>query len=334
PPTVSLASPAANQVYPAPANVTLTATASPGSGATLSKVEFYQGTTLIGTDTSAPYSMTWSNVPAAAGSYLLTAKATDNRGLSTPSATIPIVVNAAPTIAITSPANNQVMNAPANVTLTATAGDADGGIGKVDFYQGTTPIGTATTAPYSLAWSNVPAGTYTLTAQATDNRGIVTTSAPVSLVVNPAGEAPGMYFIHPDHLGTPRLITDNAGQVVWRWDNDEPFGDNLANADPQSTGTAFQFNLRFPGQYFDQETGTHYNYFRDYDPVTGRYVQSDAIGLAGGINTFEYVNSVPTLRVDPEGLQVQLLFDPRTWALVGSGILMATNSSRPTGLSG
>jgi len=66
---------------------------------------------------------------------------------------------------------------------------------------------------------------------------------------------------------------------VWRWDNTEPFGSDLPNDDPGSTGTPFVFNLRFPGQYFDRETFTHYNVFRDYDPGIGRYVESDPIGV-------------------------------------------------------
>jgi RHS repeat-associated protein len=61
------------------------------------------------------------------------------------------------------------------------------------------------------------------------------------------------------------------------------------------------YNLRFPGQIFDGQAGLHLNYFRDYDPATGRYIQSDPIGLRGGINTFVYVNNVPTLEYDGDG---------------------------------
>ena len=107
--------------------------------------------------------------------------------------------------------------------------------------------------------------------------------------------------LHPDHLGTVRAITDTSQTVIWRWDS-APFGDTLPNEDPDGDGQALRFNLRFPGQYFDVETGLHYNYFRDYDPTTGRYVQSDPIGLVGGINTFAYVDGNPLSYLDPDGL--------------------------------
>jgi RHS repeat-associated protein len=81
----------------------------------------------------------------------------------------------------------------------------------------------------------------------------------------------------------------------------EPFGTTAPENNPQSLG-AFAFNLRFPGQYADQETGLSYNFFRDYDASTGRYAQSDPIGLAGGVNTYAYVNGQPTRYSDPLGL--------------------------------
>jgi len=112
---------------------------------------------------------------------------------------------------------------------------------------------------------------------------------------------PKMYFVHTDHLNTPRLITSDTGQAVWSWANDDPYGNNAPNENPSGAGN-FTCNLRLPGQYFDTELGTHYNYFRDYDPLTGRYVQSDPIGLLGGVNTYAYVAGNPMNHIDPFGL--------------------------------
>jgi RHS repeat-associated protein len=109
-------------------------------------------------------------------------------------------------------------------------------------------------------------------------------------------------YIHPDHLNTPRLVANMSGTPVWRWDNTEPFGDSMPNEDPNNTGNVFDMPLGFAGQYRDRETGIFYNYFRDYDPVLGRYVQSDPIGLQGGINTYVYVGNTPTMMIDPTGL--------------------------------
>jgi RHS repeat-associated protein/uncharacterized repeat protein (TIGR02543 family) len=126
---------------------------------------------------------------------------------------------------------------------------------------------------------------------------------PVAVLKPATGQAvtPDLYYIHADHLGTPRKITrpgDN--KAVWTWES-EAFGASLPDPNPSGLGN-FVFNLRFPGQYYDQETGLHYNYFRDYDPTTGRYSESDPIGLAGGINTYAYVKGNPTNWIDPLGL--------------------------------
>jgi RHS repeat-associated protein len=130
-------------------------------------------------------------------------------------------------------------------------------------------------------------------------------SAGGALTVGPAAAVPQpigtLYFIHPDHLGTPRLMTDAAQAVVWRWDS-APFAEGAPNEDPDGDGQELTLNLRFRGQYFDQETGLHYNYFRDYDPTTGRYIESDPSGLDGGLNTYLYVYASPLHLIDPMGL--------------------------------
>ena len=140
----------------------------------------------------------------------------------------------------------------------------------------------------------------------------------IYLTVSPADV--GFSYVHADHLGTPRAITrPSDNQVVWKWENSDPFGANVPNEDPANTGTAFKYNLRFPGQYADQETGTFYNYFRDYDPSTGRYVQSDPLGLKAGINTYGYVEGNPLAATDPFGLEIFMCTKP-LHALGGTGL--------------
>ncbi|MBL1265290.1 RHS repeat-associated core domain-containing protein [Candidatus Methylomicrobium oryzae] len=104
-----------------------------------------------------------------------------------------------------------------------------------------------------------------------------------------------LYYVNPDQLGAPRTITKVTGTPVWTWNRD-PFGNG------QPTGT-LTYHLRLPGQYYDAETGLHHNGFRDYDPTLGRYLQSDPIGLEGGINTYAYVNNNPVNLIDTLGLQ-------------------------------
>ncbi len=104
------------------------------------------------------------------------------------------------------------------------------------------------------------------------------------------------YTYQNDHLGTPQKLLNQSGITVWSATYDA-FG--RATVDPAST---ISNNLRFPGQYADQETGLHYNWMRFYDPNTGRYVTSDPIGLKGGVNTYVYVGANPISGIDPQGL--------------------------------
>src|SRR5690606_26549404 len=100
-----------------------------------------------------------------------------------------------------------------------------------------------------------------------------------------------------DHLGTPQRQIKSNGATVWRATY-TAFGE--ASVDPDSS---IENNLRFPGQYYDQETGLHHNYFRDYDPQAGRYLQADPIGLMGGLNNFSYSRNAPYRFYDPDGLE-------------------------------
>ncbi|MEX2500550.1 MAG: RHS repeat-associated core domain-containing protein [Wenzhouxiangellaceae bacterium] len=113
----------------------------------------------------------------------------------------------------------------------------------------------------------------------------------------------GLHRIETDHLGTPRVAKGQYGNTTWRWRiEDNAFGQKPAETSGDGDSPGLELNLRFPGQYFDQETGLHYNYFRDYEPGTGRYMQSDPIGLRGGLSTYSYVGSGPLRWFDPNGL--------------------------------
>ena len=139
-----------------------------------------------------------------------------------------------------------------------------------------------------------------------------TASGPMPIAAEIDGR---IYAIHSDHLNTPRRLTQADGQTAWQWaysaygDEAPTLGANRftdATTTPTTGSTSIppvRFNLRYPGQYFDEETGLHYNYFRSYDPKTGRYTQGDPIGLEGGWNRFAYVGGNPLGFADPDGLQ-------------------------------
>ncbi len=138
--------------------------------------------------------------------------------------------------------------------------------------------------------------------------------APVVAELGDGGLAP--YFVHTDHLDTPRMLTDAAGEVAWQADY-WAFGEAVVVGSP-----AVEFNIRFPGQYYDAETGLHYNRFRYYDPSIGRYISADPIGQAGGTNLYDYVGNNPALVADPLGLS------PGYFSRVASNVAV-TNTGSP-----
>jgi hypothetical protein len=183
-PSVVITSPVNNSKITAPATINITVNVTDADG-TISKVEFFNGATKLGERTSNSWSFTWNNVPA--GTYSLTAVATDNSGAKTTSSAVSITVNTAnqpPVIAISNPVTGSTFTAPATITITANASDTDGTISKVEFFNGATKLGEKTSNPWSFTWNNVPAGTYSLTAAASDNSGTKTTSSAVSIIVN------------------------------------------------------------------------------------------------------------------------------------------------------
>jgi RHS repeat-associated protein len=208
--------------------------------------------------------------------------------------------NMPPVVAITAPAAQAAFVAPATITLRAIAEDSDGSISSVSFYDDATLIGTVTSSPYAYQWTGAAVGSHSITAKVIDDLGAETISAAQTVTIQAPSATAQVFYVYTDQIATAREIVDASANRVWQADS-EPFGANLPNENPSGQGM-FTYNPRFPGQYYDRETGLHYNYFRDYDPQTGRYVQSDPIGLAGGLNTYGYVEANPISKFDPKGL--------------------------------
>lgn len=118
---------------------------------------------------------------------------------------------------------------------------------------------------------------------------------PLALIAD-AGTTPVTYWVHTDHLERPVLMTDDTATTVWQASY-LPFGEVVS-----ITGSAIQ-NYRFPGQWFQLESGLHYNWHRHYDPTTGRYIQPDPLGMPDGPSRWAYVKNSPLMEVDPSGLQ-------------------------------
>jgi RHS repeat-associated protein len=139
--------------------------------------------------------------------------------------------------------------------------------------------------------------------------GVTTTQEMIWLDDMPIGVSQGgtLHGILTDHLNTPRAVFEMSTQkTVWRWNAvDDAFGESLASEDPDANGTLFKLDMRFSGQFYDAESGMAYNYYRDcYEASTGRYCESDPIGLSGGISTYSYVGGNPINGVDASGLEL------------------------------
>ncbi|GAA5524254.1 hypothetical protein Maes01_00808 [Microbulbifer aestuariivivens] len=161
--------------------------------------------------------------------------------------------------------------------------------------------------------------------------------APVSY-----SEGGNHYTVGSDYLGTPKVMMDLSGNSVGAQVM-SPYGESQVHEDLDRDGNQVALNLRFPGQYYDQESGLYYSMFRYYDPSLGRYVQSDPIGLKGGLNTYAYVGGNPISFVDPFGLQTALInngytttltnlnnpFGHSAVALTGQGIYSPGNDTPP-----
>ncbi len=203
PPTVAIISPADNSEFKASTNITISANAVDADG-TVKSVEFYNGNTLLATVLAAPYLFTWNN--AAAGTYSLTVVATDNRNSKTVSSAIsikvtdtPVIINMPPVVEISNPSKGDQYDDPADINIDVVASDPDGTIAKVVLYNGNDKLVEFTSAPYSYTWKGVKAGSYVITAIATDNSNATTSSAPIEFLIgkkttyDPEGDLINLY---------------------------------------------------------------------------------------------------------------------------------------------
>lgn len=255
-PVVTFTSPVNGSVMMAPASFTLTATAIDSDGS-IGQVEFFQGTTSLGVDTSNPFSATVNGL--AAGSYTFSAVATDNVGAKATNS-LSLIVNALPTISISSPTNGQSFTTPAQLVVTANATDADGNVARVEFFLGATKLGEDTSSPYSFAWTNVAAGNYSLSARAIDNRGasnvssailIAVTNPPPSPViianVSVQGSTPSFSFLAD--AGRPYTVqfASDLNSADWQTlTNLTGNGENALIVDPQSDPERRYYRVRSP----------------------------------------------------------------------------------------
>ena len=168
-PEVSITSPNNNDIFNEGDNIVIEADATDSDG-TVSRVDFFQGTTLLGSDDTAPYEFTWENAPS--GTFAITARATDDDNLTGTSTAINLTIRSKPTVSFTAPTNNATFLDGSTIQLTAVASDNDGTISKVEFFEGANLLGEDTAAPYEFSWATVPFGNYELRAVATDNDGL------------------------------------------------------------------------------------------------------------------------------------------------------------------
>lgn len=222
-PVVSISAPANKAILDGDSTVTITADAL-SFNATISRVDFYADSTKIGTDTTAPYSISWL---ATEGVHILSVKAVDDKGQESITATAIVTVNPPGMhISITAPANGASFTAPADITINANASDDSSIITKVEFFNGATKLGEDSSAPYSFAWNNVAAGNYTLQAKSTDNNGKTSLSVPVMIKV----AAPPVISFD---------ITDNGGTITAQYPNTSKPTENVPSIIDNNKSTKY-----------------------------------------------------------------------------------------------
>jgi hypothetical protein len=267
-PSVSLTAPADGASFTTPASISIAASAADGDGS-VAKVEFFDGAAKLGEDTTSPYSFSWAN--PSIGGHTITARATDNQGAQTTSTARTVTVaNGSPSVSLTAPANGASYLAPATISITATASDFEG-IANVEFFNGSSSLGVDTTAPYGVDWTGVGAGSYTITARATDTLGAQTTSAPRTVTVSASNAAPTV------------AITSPASGASFRWNDQVTI--NATASDSDGTIARVEFYSGDGATLLGTDTSAPYSY-RWKDPTTGtQLLRAKAYDNRGAVTT-------------------------------------------------
>jgi photosystem II stability/assembly factor-like uncharacterized protein len=279
-PNVIIVSPLKNTVFTSPDYILFNATANNFVG-TISRVEFYNGTTLLGVDSKAPFYYRWEYPPK--GTHTITAKAIDNMGAIVTSDIIKVYVksniNELPTISITSPINNASFIAPANVSIATEAFDSDGSIVKVEFFNGTVKLGEVLSQPFTYNWNNIKSGRYIITAKATDNDGGSITSTAINFTVDDSNQLPTISITSPDNNAS-YIVPANISIMADASDSDG----NITKVEFYNGASKLGEDLSQPFQY-------------DWNNVTvGMYnITAKAIDNNGGSKTSSTVNVTVSL---------------------------------------
>jgi hypothetical protein len=218
-PTISLSAPTNGATYQTPAAISLSASPTANTHS-LTKVQFYQGTTLLGENSAAPYTFLWSGVTA--GSYSLTTRLVYDSGSTVDSTAVSVTVtNPPPAIALTAPTKGAAFLAPATINLSVAATANGHTLTKVQFYSGATLLGESTSAPYGWTWNNVAAGSYALTARLVYDSNATLDSAATSITVtNPlpvitlTAPANGATFSAPTTITCTANVTANGHGIT------------------------------------------------------------------------------------------------------------------------
>ena len=282
-------------------------------GVTANSINGADVTVALGTATASDlFAVTISSdapVTFPVGITTVTWTATDANG-NTSAATQLVTVSLVDTLppAITVPANVSVSTntsqATVDIGIASATDNIDGIVAVTNNAPATFPVG-ATAVIYTASDSAGNTATATQNIYVSFSSTIGGGSGGGTTTLPPTGggatvTSENVYWHHNDHLGTPQKLTNSNGIVVWEM-GQTPFGIATVNEDPDGDGLTVMNDFRFPGQYFDAETGHHYNRFRTYDPDTG-YTQHDPIGLNGGPNPYAYSEGNPISKIDPYGL--------------------------------